>query len=285
MRSKRFEYDYEDYEEKGKNAATMAEEILSDQEFPELEEIEIGSWGGCWEEGCQPLLDAVAKQPEKFVHIKSFIIGDMDCEDCEISWIIQGNYNPFLKALKGLKKLEIYGSTDLEFGDISHDSLEELTIVCGGIPSGVMESIGKAKLPNLTTLRLYLGIENYGFDGGLDSVLKFLEQSNFPKLSYLGLMNSEIQDEVTELVLHSKYMKQIDTLDLSCGTLQDTGGQMLLDELPKYPNIKKLDIHHHYLSDAMMKKLKALPIEVDASEQEEPEEYDDEILYDALITE
>ena len=45
------------------------------------------------------------------------------------------------------------------------------------------------------------------------------------------------------------------------------------------------DIHYHYLSDGMVKKLKELPVEIDASEPNEPEEYKGEIWMDAMLTE
>ena len=47
-KSKTYSYDYEDYEN-GKKAETMLEEILADPEFPGLEELIIGGWGGEYE--------------------------------------------------------------------------------------------------------------------------------------------------------------------------------------------------------------------------------------------
>ena len=110
-------------------------------------------------------------------------------------------------------------------------------------------------------------------------------QSDFPKLEYLGIVDSEIQDELTEVVLASKYMGQISTLDLSMGTLTDEGGALLLEKLPAYPNVKTLDVHYHYLTDEMMEKLENLPIAVDVSEQNEAEEYHGEIWMNAMLTE
>ncbi len=90
---------------------------------------------------------------------------------------------------------------------------------------------------------------------------------------------------MTQVVLESKYMSQINTLDLSNGTLTDKGGTLLLEKIPQYPNIKKVDLHYHYLSDEMMKKLKQLPIVIDLSEQEDVEVWDGEIWMNAMLTE
>ena len=132
---------------------------------------------------------------------------------------------------------------------------------------------------------MYIGVDDYGFDGSIEDIKELLEQSDFPKLKILGLCDSEIEDEICEAVLASKYIKQIERLELSMGSLTDKGGQLLLDKLPEFPNVKELDVHYHYLSDDMMEKLENLSIEVDADEQNEPDEWDDEIYYYPMLTE
>lgn len=289
-KTKSYEYEYEEYEDGDKSAATMVEDILADPEFPELTEVVIGDWGNAWEDDCQDLIDGIIAHADQFSHIESLFIGDMDYESCEVSWIMQGDYSELWAAMPQLKSLTIKGSTDLRLGKISHENLEELTIICGGLPEDVLMAIQEAHLPNLRKLLLYLGIDNYGFDGDADRIRTFLEKSDFPKLVYLGLTDSEIQDEVTEVVLESKYMSQIRTLDLSMGSLTDKGGELLLTKLPAYPNIEALDVHYHYMSSEMVKKLEDLNhqhIAVDASEQETPytSSYDGEVYYSAMLTE
>lgn len=283
-KSKKYQYDYDDYDE-GKGPATMVEEILADPEFPQVTQLIIGSWGSACEDDCQEILDGIRANKDKFAHVESLFVGDMDYEECEVSWILQGNYSDFWEAMPQLKELTIKGSMDLVLGDIVHQNLEALTIICGGLPVSVIQSIKKAKLPGLKKLVLYIGIENYGFDGNKDTIKALLEESDFPKLEYLGIEDSEIQDELAEVVLESKYMKRLHTLDLANGTLTDKGGELLLGKLPSYPNIKVLDVHYHYMSEEMEEKLKALPIEVDTSESNEPEEYRGEIWMNAMLTE
>ena len=227
---------------------------------------------------------------DRFSHIDSLFIGDMDYECCEVSWIMQGDYSRLWEAMPQLRSLTIKGSTDLVLGKISHENLEELTIICGGLPEDVLMAIQEAHLPNLRKLLLYLGIDNYGFDGDADRIRTFLEKSDFPKLVYLGLTDSEIQDELAEVVLESKYISRIRTLDLSMGSLTDKGGELLLTKLPSYPNIEVLDVHYHYMSDEMVRKLEDLNhqhIEVNASEQEKPytSSYDGEVYYTPMLTE
>lgn len=283
-KSKRYEYDYEQYED-GKGPGTLVEDMLADPEFGQVTDVVIGSWGSAWEDSCQEILDGIVANKEKFAHVERLFVGDMDYEECEVSWIMQGSYGQLWKALLGLKELTIKGSMDLDLGEVEHENLEALTIICGGLPSSVLKALGKAKLPNLKKLILYIGVDNYGFDGDGDTVREFLEKSDFPKLEYLGIEDSEIQDELTQVVLESKYINRIHTLDLANGTLTDKGGALLLENLPSCPNIKVLDVHYHYMSDEMVEKLKKLSIEVDASDANEPEEYNGEIWLDAMLTE
>lgn len=286
-KSKKYSYEYEEYEDGEKSVETIVADILADPEFPNLEEVVIGCWGEAWDDddGAQTIIDDIIKNKEKFTHIKSLFVGDMDFEECEVSWIIQGNYEKLFEAMPQLEKLTIKGSSELELGKVNAPNLRSLEIICGGLPKEVIESVRDANLPALEELRLYIGVEDYGFDGSIEDIKSLLEQSNFPKLEILGLCDSEIQNEICEVTLASKYMKQIHRLELSMGSLTDEGGQMLLDKLPEFPNVKYLDVHYHYLTDKMMKQLNALPIEVDTDEQNEPDEWDDEVYCYPMLTE
>lgn len=285
-KSKKYAITYEQYDE-GMSLEDMVKGILEDPEFPQLNELIIGCWGDAWDDGCQTILDAIVADADKFSHIEKLFVGDMDYEECEVSWIIQGNYSKLWKAMPQLKGLTIKGSSELTLGEICHENLEELTIICGGLPKNVFEELQQAKLPNLKKLLLYIGIEDYGFDGDENTVKDLLEKADFPKLEYLGIADSEIQDELTEIVLESKFMGQIHTLDLSCGTLTDKGAKLLLEKLGQYPKVKKLDLHHHYLSEEMMKRLETelTGIELDLSDPNEKEEWNGQIWMNAMLTE
>ena len=284
-KTKKYSYDYEQYEDGCKSVRTMVDDILSDPAFPSLEGIIIGDWGNTWDDGCQGILDGIVAHAEEFSHITSLFIGDMDYEECEVSWIMQGDYSKLWAAMPQLKELTIKGSTDLSLGQICHEGLESLTIICGGLPADVIHEIQEAKLPNLKKLLLYIGVEDYGFDGDAVTITSLLAQSDFPKLEYLGIADSEIQDDLTEVVLESRFLSQIHTLALSAGTLTDKGGALLLEKIPQYPNIKVLDLHYHYLTDEMMERLEELPVELDVTDQNEPDEYHGDIWMNAMLTE
>lgn len=284
-KSRKYSYEWEEYEDGGKNAGTIITEILEDPKLPELEEVIVGCWGESWDNNAQPIIDGIVSNKDKFSHIKSLFIGDMEYEECEVSWIEQADYSKLWEALPQLEKLTIKGSTNLVLGDIDHKNLKSLEIICGGLPRQVLQSIGEAKMPELRNLLLYIGVEDYGFDGDISDIENMLTKSDFPKLEVLGIMDSEIQDEITEVVVKSKYMKQIEELNLSMGSLTDQGGGILLQELPSCAAIRYVDLEYHYMSDEMMEKLTELPIEINVDDQQEEDEYDGEIYRYPMLTE
>ena len=285
-KSKRYEISYEQYD-RGVTPKDMMDEILSDPELGQLNEIIIGCWGDSWDGGCQEIVDRFVEDADKFSHIEKLFIGDMGYEECEVSWIIQADYSRLWAVMPQLKELTIKGSTDLSLGEICHENLEALTIICGGLPHNIFEELQHAKLPNLRKLLLYIGVPDYGFDGDETTVKALLDSADFPKLEYLGIVDSEIQDELTRVVLESRFMDQIHTLDLSCGTLTDKGAELILEKVSKYPKIKTLDLHFHYLSDEMMARLKneLTDITIDLSEQNEKEVYRGKVWMNAMLTE
>lgn len=269
LKRKKFSYSWEDCVAGDKDAKSLLEEILASSRLPHIEELVIGYWG--YGKRVQLLVDGIVEHKEQFQHIKSLVIGDMEQRECDISEIQQADYSKIWEALPNLEKLTIKGSKGLLLGTITHNQLKELEIICEGLPKAVIQSIANAKLPELTSLNLYIGSEEYGFDGNIEDI-KALLAYPFPKLTRLGLLGSKMQDEIAAEVVKSEYMNQISELALSKGTLSDKGGALLAEEVPKHQNIIMLDLEQHYMSNKMMIKLLELPIDVNVEEQQEEDE-------------
>ena len=261
--AKKYFFTYEESDEKGAGPEELLNRILEDPELPGLKQIVIGYWGECFEQDPQPLIDGMIANKDKFVHIESLYFGDMDYEECEVSWINQGNYNGLLAALPGLRELTIKGSTELVIGKgIRHDRLERLEIICGGLDLDVIRDIADAELPALKTLVLYLGVDDYGLTAGIEDLAGLIDKNHFPALTHLGLVDSDMQDDLVDLILESDLLPQLQTLDLSYGVFTDQGGEKLLAGQNKLNGLKKLEINFHYMTDGMVKQLEALPFEV-----------------------
>ncbi len=275
MNTKKYVYEYDDYEDGNCDAETMAEQILNDPDLSSLDEIVVGCWGESYDNGAQAIIDVFVNNPDAFANISSLFIGDMDYEECEVSWIEQGNYSKLWAALPNLKKLTIKGATELELGAISHAKLESLELISGGLPSNVLASIAKADLPKLEKLNLYIGVEDYGFSGDIAEVKAVVDQcKNFPSLKYLGIGDSELQDEIAEYVMNCKVLESLETLDFSNGTLSDVGAKSILEKKDRLVALKTLNLNYHFMSDTMMETISKLPFEVLIGEQQvNDEEY------------
>ncbi|WP_438350770.1 STM4015 family protein [Paenibacillus sp. FA6] len=264
--------DYDQFE-KGIKIVDLIEELAGKDESLQLESLIIGDWGGAYENDSSDIVEALVRLKDRFPQLRSLFIGDMSFEECEVSWINQSNLGPILSAYPELRSFTIKGSTELSLDPAHHDKLEELTIICGGLGKDIITSISEGSFKNLKKLELYLGVDEYGFDASLEDVLSLIEPGKFPKLTYLGLKDSEIQDEIAIAVANAPIVDQLHTLDLSMGTLTDKGAEALIQS-EKVKKLELLDLSYHYMSDEMMIRWKQSSLKVDISDQQDDDDED-----------
>jgi hypothetical protein len=89
---------------------------------------------------------------------------------------------------------------------------------------------------------------------------------------------------LAKAVAEAPVLSRIETLDLSLGNLSDKGGRALA-AWKLIAGLKNLDLRHHYLSNAMLKQLRALPVKVDLFKQQKAGGYDDEASYSIAVSE
>lgn len=283
--ARRLAVSYDEAEE-GKTLAEKMAAFIASPQAAQVESLVIAAWEEPYETSPQQALDLLIANAAQLPQLRELFVGDMDSEECEISWIKQADYTHVLSALPALERLHIKGSTDLILSSLAlqHDNLKALTIECGGLPKAIIQTIATAKLPQLEYLQLYLGVEDYGFDGSLEDVRPFMQKGLFPKLKHLGLMNSEIADAIATEIAQASVLGQLETLDLSMGTLTDAGAGALLAST-NITALQKLDLHYHYLSNDMVKALKKLPMLVDVSDQQKTDEDDEDDWRYPAVTE
>ena len=227
----------------------------------------IGNWSGDDpSQDCEPIVKFLVKNANSLPKLRALYLGDIVQEENEISWIQQTDVSPLLKAFPSLEMFRVRGGEELEFKKPQHENLRGLAIETGGLSRSVLQSIGKAKFPNLEFLELWLGTEEYGADTGVEDLQPILTGKLFPKLKYLGLRNSDMADDIASVVVNSPVAQQVESLDLSLGTMTDDGAESLLSLTSD--SIKKLSVHRNFLSTKLTKQLKGLPFSVDASGQE-----------------
>jgi hypothetical protein len=262
----------QDYDDKG-SMAELIEAFFARIDKAELEALVIGMWNESYETGPESILDTLVRHAASLPKLKAVFIGDMTYEECEISWINQGNYQPLLQAFPQLEALRIRGSTSLALPAFSHANLRQLVIECGGLPNAIAESLAQSSLPRLEHLELWLGSDDYGFDGDVAVYRRVLDQLRTPGLRYLGLRDSQIADGLAQWLAGEAWVLQLDTLDLSLGTLGDVGAEALYNS-PHITKLKRLDLSHHYISAEWQDKLRSLGPWVVLDDPQEPDDED-----------
>lgn len=252
----------------------------------------IGAWPGIYEtgsgaKGSAGVVKALASARTKLPALRGIFLADVTYEEVEISWIAQTNLAPLLRAYPKLEHLRVRGGNGLSFGPLRLTKLKSLVIESGGLPASVVRQVGGARLPALEHLELWLGSKNYGGDSGPGDVKKLLASKGFPKLRYLGLRDCEWADALVPLVVDSPLLAKLHVLDLSLGVLTDTGAAALLKSsaVGALKKLKKIDLHHHYVSSWLIDRLKAEGYKLDASGFQIPEVYDGEIYRHVSVSE
>jgi predicted DNA-binding WGR domain protein len=258
----------------GKTFNDILADFLEQPGVDQIPGLVIGAWGYGGDDSA-PVVEALVAARDQLPNLKALFLGDITYEENEISWIQQSDVSPLLAAYPRLEHFRVRGGNGLSLGSLKHHHLKGLVIESGGLPVAVVREVAAAKLPELEHLELWLGSPAYGSDATVEDLKPILSGKRFPKLQYLGLRDSEMADDVAAAVARAPLLQRIRVLDLSLGDLSDQGAEALLAS-PAVANLEKLDIHHHFVSAPVVKKLKALGITVDASDHKEPYEWDEE---------
>ena len=251
----------------------LLDHFLGQVDKAALDALIIGAWSEAHDEGPQGYLGGLIERRAELPALQALFVGDMTYEDCEISWIIQSDYNPLLTAFPQLRSLRIRGSSQLKLEAFDHAQLEELAIECGGLPSQFANAIAASTLPALRRLELWLGDDGYGFDGDAGTYARLLDAIDASRLTYLGLRNAQISDALAVHLAAQPWLGKLETLDLSMGTIGDEGAQALC-ESAHLAGLGTLDLSHHYISDTWQARLRALPCKVVLDDPQDAEDSD-----------
>ncbi|WP_305788654.1 STM4015 family protein [Symbioplanes lichenis] len=232
----------------------------------------LGEWSEAFE--MAPPLDLFIRHASRLGRLRSLFIGEMTFEECEISWINQGDYGPLLAAFPELERLWIRGSQGLVLEPQRHERLKELVLQSGGLPPAIVRAVGECDFPQLERLELWLGVENYEGGATLEDLAPILAGRVFPALTYLGLRNAENADEIAGSLAAAPVVGRLRELDLSLGMLGDAGGEALLTGQP-LDHLAALTLRHHFMSPEIAERLtqELTGVRVDVSEVQKEEEW------------
>jgi hypothetical protein len=245
----------------------------------------IGIWGDPEDTEPDEVMEAFLGARDRLTGLRSLYFGDITDEECRISRIGQTDVTPLLASCPTLEEFSVRagesydmeGLHPLRFPRIRHDGLRRLVVESAGLRGHVLRGVGESELPALEHLELWLGAREDGGDGEIVDLAGILSGNRLPRLRTLALRNSEMQDEIAAAMAAAPIVANLDVLDLSLGTLTDTGAEALLGGQP-LTHLRKLDLHHNYLSEPMRQRLRAalepagVEVDLDPSDAEADED-------------
>jgi uncharacterized protein (TIGR02996 family) len=212
--------------------------------------------------------------------------------DCGGYWDISstelGNLSRTYPRLGSLHELRIRMGS-LELGPtVDLPELRSLEIETGGLKSEDVAAIAASAWPRLERLSLCIGEtgNDYGCTVGIEHLAPIFEGANLPHVRHLGLRNASFTDTIAAELPGSKILPQLETLDLSLGTLGDEGARSLIEQSQAFAHLKRIDLTHHYVSADVAEELRrAMKPEIVLTDAQEADVDGDEVYRFVRITE
>lgn len=253
------------------------EQLLEAPNVGELRALVIGMWE---HGGSDDVPGMLLEAAPKLASLEALFVGDIAYEENEISWIEQFELGALVSAFPKLKHFKVRGGMGLGLKGMESQTLETLIVETGGLDRSVVAQIVAAKLPNLRHLEVWTGSSEYGASVALEDMMPLVVGTAypemrypFPKLTRLGLVNSELADELAEALRDAPIVGQLEVLDLSRGILTSRGAAALLAN-DKLANLETLNLDNTFVTRDDVERLEAKGITVIADElREEDDDY------------
>lgn len=230
-----------------------------------------------FEEDMSGVLETVLSAAGQLSAVTDLFFGDIIGEENEISWIVNTDISPLWAAFPRLRTFGTRGGQSLSLGKLVHDQLQSFKVETGGLAKEVVQQIAAATLPELEHLEIWTGSTEYGSTSSIEDIAPLLKNSTFPKLKYMGIRNCDYAGDVVKAAIDSPVVAQLETFDLSMGTLSDDDIDVLLSNASKFAGLKLLNLDDNMMTADAAKKLAELPCEVTFANQREGWVYDGQV--------
>lgn len=184
------------------------------------------------------------------------------------------------KTFPGLRSLILHSGqhyadhdASFDFSGLALPELKQLVIETCSMSKKRLKALWGAKLPKLEGLTVWFGDrEDYGATATLKDLAPLLEGRVFSSVRHLGLANAAFESELAAALPKSKLAPQLESLDLSMGTLHDGDVPGLVAAAKTFKKLQSLDVSDNFLTKSGVAALaKAYP-KVDGANQRTPYE-------------
>ncbi|MGC4117323.1 MAG: WGR domain-containing protein [Myxococcales bacterium] len=144
-------------------------------------------------------------------------------------------------AFGGLRTLQLQAGS-LAVDRLGVPGLRQLQLRSAGMDRRTLAMLGREDWPELTSLGLWLGSPRLGCDVQLEDLSPLLVPERFPKLRKLAVWASPFGSDLAEAVTASPLVAQLESLDLSLGTLGKRAAQHLRANAATLAHLRRLDL-------------------------------------------
>lgn len=262
---------------KGPKAKDILRAIVGSPAAKHLRDVTIGLYD--FEGGGLAGVGSDLASGGTLAQLERLFIGDFHAEQQEISWVDLGDLSPIYALTPKLGTLRLHGS-GMVLGQLEHPTLARIEIETGGLPRDSVVSLANAKLPELVHLEVWFGRPDYGGTNDVAALRPIFTSKTLPKLRHLGLQNADMQDQIAAELANSPLLAQVESVDLSMGTLREPGARAILANAASFKHLKSLNLESNYIPSELGGELaRTFGTMVKAGRQRTADHYEGETYY------
>ena len=199
-----------------------------------------------------------------------------DADGTMLSSVPFGDFSSAWRQLPRLETLVIDSGAGGTLGEIDLPELRHFARISGGLARSELASIATARWPKLEHLEIWTGSADYGANTTVLDVLPILAGDRLPTVRHLGIVNSELVDELIEPLARSALLTRLRTLDLSMGIMAHTGARRLVEHAAAFRHLDLIDLGENHLAPSDLARIRAVLPRVIAERQRERYEEDED---------
>jgi hypothetical protein len=179
-----------------------------------------------------------------------------------------GPLSPAEPALRRIRELVI-GMRSISIARLELPELRVLELAAPGLTQDHANALAAMPWPRLERLTIHVGVPGErGCDVTPGRMRALLESVDAPALRHLGLCAAGFTDEIVAMLATCPLARQLESLDLSGGTLSDAGAA----ELRAFAHLRELDASHAYLTPSARAALATLGPRVTLDDPQSPDD-------------
>ncbi len=180
--------------------------------------------------------------------IRALEFSAFDSTDSELSWVGFGDFTNLLEQFPRLERLHIRSGAGGALGALALPNLTTFIRESGGLDGTELSAICRATWPNLAHLEVWTGSSNYGAVATISTLKPILAARGLPRVRHLGIVNSELSDELIPALARSAILPQLDSLDLSKGVAGEEAAAALVEHAAAFRHLAALDLSANLLA-------------------------------------